>query len=794
MCGGGATTYTASACSPNTYTLTVTNPFNNCSNSGTVSVVPSAGVPVVSASNSGSITCNTTTATISASTTMTPVSYAWTGPGAISGSTTSTGTVSLAGSYQCIVTNTLSGCASTITTVVPSNTTVPVASIAPTSSITCTTASLVLNASPTGAYSYSWIASAGLTGTTVSNPTVTLAGTYSVVITNTVNGCAGSASIAVVSNTAAPTVTVSPGSYTTTCASPTVQLTATSSASNSTYSWTVPSTGALNTYTISTPIANGSGIFTVSVTDASNGCSTALSQATVEIVADAGTPVITLNSNTATITCSNPTPSVVVTTTSSPVSYSWSPTNGIVAGTETTAIPSFSLAGTYSVIVTNTVSGCTSIPNIVNVSIDIAAPVITLSSTTNSGTITCLSTSLVVTPTVSPSANVTYTWSSGSGISSPINQAAATFTAAGVYTLVVTNTLTGCVSSTAAPSTFTVIANTNTPTVSIMAISTNTVIGCGSNSSVTYSAIATSANGSINYLWNPGAVVTSTFNATTAGVYNAIVIDAVSGCSTTTQFTTTGNSTTPNLTSTALVSMPCGAASATLSANSTNTNVSYLWTGPITAIITGSTISTPTVYIAGNYAVTVTDLATGCSNSNTVAVTQTTILATFTANPTSGLSPLTVNFTNQTTGANSYNWSFGNGAVSSSTNPNAIYTGSGSYTVTLIATAGSCSATATAVIVVEDGLTLVIPNVFTPNGDGINDVFTILSTGVKEISLSVFNRWGLKLYDFSGPKAAWDGITGTGEKASDGTYFYFVKVIGFDGKEVQKNGTVNLFR
>ena len=106
----------------------------------------------------------------------------------------------------------------------------------------------------------------------------------------------------------------------------------------------------------------------------------------------------------------------------------------------------------------------------------------------------------------------------------------------------------------------------------------------------------------------------------------------------------------------------------------------------------------------------------------------------------------------------------------------------------------SSSTTITAVAVVEDGLTLDIPNVFTPNGDGINDIFTIESTGVKEIALSIFNRWGLKLYDFSGPKAAWDGVTGTGAKATDGTYFYFVKAIGFDGKEIQKNGFLTLFR
>ena len=50
------------------------------------------------------------------------------------------------------------------------------------------------------------------------------------------------------------------------------------------------------------------------------------------------------------------------------------------------------------------------------------------------------------------------------------------------------------------------------------------------------------------------------------------------------------------------------------------------------------------------------------------------------------------------------------------------------------------------------------------------------------------------MYDFTGAKAAWDGITNSGEKATDGTYFYFVIATGFDNKEYKKNGSVGVFR
>lgn len=150
--------------------------------------------------------------------------------------------------------------------------------------------------------------------------------------------------------------------------------------------------------------------------------------------------------------------------------------------------------------------------------------------------------------------------------------------------------------------------------------------------------------------------------------------------------------------------------------------------------------------------------------------------------------------TDASTGATGYNWNFGDGNSSTSQNPNNTFNSSGSYTVTLIATDGPCSDTATIVITVEDGLTLEIPNVFTPNGDITNDVFTIKSTGVKEITLQIFNRWGQKLYEFTGSKASWDGLTPSGAKAPEGTYFYFVIATGFDNKEIKQNGTVNLFR
>ncbi len=796
---GPSNSFSSTACATGTFVLTVTNPVNGCANTGSVVVVSSSGLPAVTASNSGSITCTNFSAQVAATTTASPVTYSWSGPGTISSANTASTNVNVGGTYTCIVTNTSNGCASTITSFVPTNTIAVSVSVTPASSITCGVTTQTLNASPTGAqYTYSWTGSGITTGSNTPNPVVNLGGNFVVTITNTVSGCTGTNTVNVPQNNTAPTITINPSSYTTTCAVPTVTLVTNTSVGSLTYSWTSPASGSLNNITVANPVASGSGIFTVVVTNTVNGCSTALSQATVQVVPDAAIPTVTLSSNTASITCANPTPSIAITTNSSSVTYSWTPVTGILSGSNT-ANPIFNLPGSYSVVVTNTINSCSTSQsgNVVTVVSNTTIPVISLSATSNNGTLTCSNTSIAVTPTIVPSSNLTYTWSNSAGISTPINQANATFTAAGVYTLAVTNTLTGCVStSTAIANTYTVVSNTSSPTVTVVPTSTNTTIGCGANTSVTYSLNVISASGgALNYSWTPGGITAPNYTATTAGVYNVIVTDAVSNCSTTTQFTIVGSSSIPNLTSNATANFPCGASSLSLNASSTNTNVSYTWTGPLGSVITGSTTNAPTVDIAGNYVVTVTDLATGCTNSNTIVVSQTSITAAFTANPTSGIAPLTVDFTNQSVGGTTYSWVFGNNlGVSTSTNPSTVYNASGTYTVILTAYSGTCSASASAIIIVEDGLSLEIPNVFTPNNDGVNDVFIIKSSGIKEISLNIFNRWGQKMYEFTGPKAAWDGYTGTGGKATDGTYFYFVKATGFDDKVIEKNGSLSLFR
>ena len=99
---------------------------------------------------------------------------------------------------------------------------------------------------------------------------------------------------------------------------------------------------------------------------------------------------------------------------------------------------------------------------------------------------------------------------------------------------------------------------------------------------------------------------------------------------------------------------------------------------------------------------------------------------------------------------------------------------------------------------------LEIPNVFTPNGDGLNDYFMVAAQSLRQLSIEIFSRSGLKVYSFNGGGESlrawrgWDGnINDSSRKASPGVYFYIITAFGwddivYDGKETR--GIVYLYR
>ena len=88
---------------------------------------------------------------------------------------------------------------------------------------------------------------------------------------------------------------------------------------------------------------------------------------------------------------------------------------------------------------------------------------------------------------------------------------------------------------------------------------------------------------------------------------------------------------------------------------------------------------------------------------------------------------------------------------------------------------------------------LTMPNVFTPNGDGINDVFKpVIMSNIKKTKLLVYNRWGQQIFETENIKKGWDGKT-SGESVSDGTYFWIVTYTDINDEELIKKGNLSIF-
>jgi gliding motility-associated-like protein len=119
-----------------------------------------------------------------------------------------------------------------------------------------------------------------------------------------------------------------------------------------------------------------------------------------------------------------------------------------------------------------------------------------------------------------------------------------------------------------------------------------------------------------------------------------------------------------------------------------------------------------------------------------------------------------------------YFWSFDQGSYSPGDSVN-VYTfpSAGNHYVSLIVESGlGCRDTVMDTIPVTDEI--VAPNLFTPNGDQINDVFFIKTNGVTMYTLVVYNRWGAIMFQVTARRVSWDGYSSAGVEVPAGTYYY----------------------
>ncbi|MBL4586047.1 MAG: gliding motility-associated C-terminal domain-containing protein [Flavobacteriales bacterium] len=120
-----------------------------------------------------------------------------------------------------------------------------------------------------------------------------------------------------------------------------------------------------------------------------------------------------------------------------------------------------------------------------------------------------------------------------------------------------------------------------------------------------------------------------------------------------------------------------------------------------------------------------------------------------------------------------WSWDFDDGVTSSDSLPFHSYYNLGAYDIQLITeTDMGCLDTLVVTVNVVEGI--IIPNVFTPNNDGFNDVFDIRTSDVGEFNMEIYNRWGNMVYENTSPLISWDGRNMAGVQMPGGTYFFVI--------------------
>jgi gliding motility-associated-like protein len=202
-----------------------------------------------------------------------------------------------------------------------------------------------------------------------------------------------------------------------------------------------------------------------------------------------------------------------------------------------------------------------------------------------------------------------------------------------------------------------------------------------------------------------------------------------------------------------------------------------------------------------NYNVVKVTDAKGCVTEHN-DVTETVVVhdnptANFVASPTrTTILETTIELMESSISAETHYWTFGDGKFSAMSSPeNHTYTDSGRYQIKLFTTTfkGKCKDSMIQEIIVEQPKLVYIPNTFTPNNDGMNDVFKFEGEGIKNLEMSIYDRWGNLVFYTNDKNKGWDGKR-NGELVQIDTYVYLIIANDVKNHDHTYRGILNLIR
>ncbi len=611
-----------------TYTLTVEDGNNNCRAQAEVVVNLDDTPPVAAAGIDTLLNCNRLDLQLDASGSDQGgnITYSWdTADGNIlNGTTAQNPTINAAGTYTLEVINTINGCRATDEVIVSIDTIAPTPQIAMPTIITCADTEAMLDASASttsGPASFSWTSSVGNTINDANAPeaTVTLSGTYDLLLTDTGNGCTSTASVVVDDDLTPPDPQIAAPDILT-CAITSISLDASASSGNNlSYTWTttdgqIDADGDTNAPLISAP-----GTYDLVIQDGNNGC---VNSTSVQVNSDTEPPLLTLF-DPLTVNCYNPQVGLqafVGSNIGTAPDYQWVSQEGNIVADDNTLTPTVDAAGWYVFTVTNTDNGCLS-QDSVRVREDLEAPVVNFSLVE---TLDCNNASVEVDAgTSTGNSALTFSWVSSNGnIISPTDQSFISVDTPGDYGVLLTSTGNGCTDSLG----LMVTQDTISPMITI---ADPAILDC-STPSLTLDAGGSDNAGVFVLDWSTmggqidGGADGLTPTISQPGTYTLEISNTQNGCVSTASVTVDQDDEVPVILFADPDILTCVVNSVTLDAgdSSVGNTLSYNWTTTNGQIIDGESSLMPDVGAPGEYELTILDSSNGCSNSAILSVNQ----------------------------------------------------------------------------------------------------------------------------------------------------------------------------
>ncbi len=776
-----------------TYVLVVTNASSSCSAQESVVVSMDQVDPQAEAAIPAIITCNDPITALDgspSSATNGALSYEWTDPSGAMISDVIDASANAAGTYTLTVTDIQNGCQNTTTVIVDEDMVAPTVEVTNPEIINCYGNFVEVNYnSPDGPITPVWQDVNGNTLSTEETYLATTVGTVVLQATSQSNGCVSMASIDIVEDRVAPVAAIADPAILT-CVVEEAALVSTISnfTSDATYNWT-NNLGQDLGQTSDLTVSNG-GIYTLEITNVDNGC-TAIFTSTVS--EDLEVPVAVINNMENRIDCYVPSIDIdaSMSTSNAPLTYQW--TNDDDNSISDLAAFQLMEGGEITLVVTNSVNGCTSTAA-VDIVQDQEQPIVGFNPVDD---LTCTENTVLVESIVTGSNNsFAYTWEGPgtAGVVSGTNDPNATVDLVGQYTLTVVDQINGCESvSQVAVEEDRILPEVTVAPVGELNCVTDQVMVDASNSS---------AGSQFAYTWTGPSIMsgdnTPVIEVDAEGDYSLLITNTVTGCENTIDVTVNENAARPVGATLFMDGPSCfGERDGVLDVSNIQGG-----TAPFLYSINSETnftdIATYNNLPSGDYTLIVQD-DIGCEWDTLFQMFDPEqVTADLGADQVIRLGESLDLFVQTSSNVVSIAWSDNGVDGPIDVDLRVVEPIRTTTYVVFVTNEEGCSGTDNVVVTVEDDNRVYFPTAFSPNGDGVNDFFTVFTDIATEevTSLQIFDKWGNQVFERNNfmpnrPIEGWDG-NWKGKEMPVGTYVYSAFIEFKNGNKINFKGEINI--